>query len=149
MRVSNNIDINSNISSTKACENLTLQDSLIAIAVYAVQADPDNPDDDIKRIESLAKKYPLFKEEPKKILARICKFVNSMSIGNPLDTVGLAARSLTPKYRETAFKWTIELVSAEGELSEEQNEIIERLRIKLSIDSKAAKKFIAEKSKSG
>ncbi|MGD8765510.1 MAG: tellurite resistance TerB family protein [Desulfobacteraceae bacterium] len=148
MSVLNNISVNTNISSTKTQKNLTLQDSLIAIAVYAAQIDPDNPNDDIKRIEDLAKNNPLFREEPKALRARINKFINSMRVGNPLDTVGIAAMSLTPKYRKIAFKWAIELVLAEGKLSEEQNEILERLRIKLSIDSKAANKFITENSHS-
>jgi len=143
---SNNTGVDSHVSTTKTHKNLTFQEALIAIAVYAAQIDPDKPDHDIKRIEDLAKKNPLFNEEPQELRARINKFVNSMRIGNPLDTVGLAANSLTPKYRETAFKWASELVLAEEELSEEQNEILDWLRIKLSIDSKAAKNFIAAKS---
>lgn len=143
---SNNISADTEVSTTKAHKNLTFQDSLIAVAVYAAQIDPDEPDKDIKRIEDLAKKNPLFRQEPKKLRHRINKFVNIMRKGNPLDTIGLAANSLTPKYRRTAFRWASELILAEKELSEKQNEILDWLRIKLSIDSKSAKRFIAEKS---
>jgi hypothetical protein len=147
MTVFNNKSVDTEVSTPKTHKNLTFQDSLIAVAVYAAQIDPNEPDKDIKRIEDLAKKNPLFEEKPKELRARINKFVNSMRIGNPLDTIGLAANSLTPRYRETAFKWASELVLAEGELSEEQNEILDWLRAKLSIDSKVAKRFIAKKSK--
>jgi hypothetical protein len=145
MTALNNISVDTEVSTPKTHKNLTFQDSLIAVAVYAAQIDPNEPDKDIKRIEDLAEKNPLFREEPKKLRARINKFINSMCIGNPLDTIGRAANSLTPKYRETAFKWASELVLAEGELSEEQNEILDWLRAKLSIDSKVAKRFIAKK----
>jgi hypothetical protein len=135
MSVLNSISVNTNVSSTKTHRNLTLQNAIIAIAVYAAQIDRNNPNDDIKRIENLAKKSSLFKEESKQILTRIYKFVNSMSVGDPLEIVEVAAKSLTPKYRETAYKWATELVSSGRKLSEEQNEILVWLRIKLSIDS--------------
>ncbi|MEJ2727300.1 MAG: hypothetical protein P8185_02120 [Deltaproteobacteria bacterium] len=100
-------------STTKSYKNLTLQDSLIAVAVYAAQIDPHDPSKDIKRIEDLAIKNTLFKEKPEALRARINKFVNSMGTGDPLDTVKRAAKSLTPKYRKTAFKWATQLILAD------------------------------------
>jgi hypothetical protein len=145
MSVLNSISVNTNVRSTKTHRNLTLQNAIIAIAVYAAQIDRNNPNYGIKRIEDLAKKSSLFKEESKQILTRIYKFVNSMSVGDPLETVEVAAKSLTPKYRETAYKWATELVSSERKLSEEQNEILDWLRVKLSIDSNVASKTIFKK----
>jgi hypothetical protein len=142
MSVPNNISATSKDSTTKSYKNLTLQDSLTAIAVYAAQIDPKEPYEDIKRIEALAKKNTLFTEKPEALRSRINKFVNSMSIGNPLDTVKRAANSLTPEYREIAFKWAAHLISAKKKLSEQQYEILEDLKIKLSIDSRVAEKLI-------
>jgi hypothetical protein len=52
MSVPNNISATSKDSTTKSYKNLTLQDSLIAVAVYAAQIDPNEPYKDIKRIEA-------------------------------------------------------------------------------------------------
>jgi hypothetical protein len=142
MSVLNYIGDTTQNSTTKSYKNFTLQDSLIAVAVYAAQIDPNESSKDIKRIEDLARKNALFRENPEALRARINKFVNSMGIGNPLDTVKRAANSLTPKYRETAFKWATQLILAKKKISEEQNEILENLKIKLSIDSRVAKKLI-------
>jgi hypothetical protein len=142
MSALSNIGDTTRNSTTKSYKNLTLQDSLIAVAVYAAQMDPYEPSKDIKRVEDLAKKNPLFKEKPEALRARINKFVQSMGTGNPLDTIKRAAYSLTPKYRETAFKWATQLILAKKKLSEEQNEIFEDLKIILSIDSSVAKRLI-------
>lgn len=142
MSVLNYIGDTTQNSTTKPYKNLTLQDSLIAVAVYAAQIDPNESSKDIKRIEDLARKNALFRENPEALRARINKFVNSIGTGNPLDTVKRAANSLTPKYRETAFKWATQLILAKKKISEEQNEILEDLKIKLSIDSRVAKKLI-------
>ena len=135
-------------STTKSYENLTLQDSLIVVAVYAAKIDPYEPSKDIKRVEDLAIKNTLFKEKPEALRARINKFVNSMGTGDPLDTVKRAAKSLTPKYRKTAFKWATQLILAKKKLSAEQNEILEDLKIILSVDSKVAKRLIPQKNTS-
>jgi len=148
MSVLNNANVDPNISSTKTYKNLTLQDALIAIAVYAAQIDPDNPKDNIRQIENLAKKNSLFKGESNEISDRILKFVSLLRNGNPMDIVEIAAMSLTAKYKQMAFEWAVELVCADKELSEEQNEILDWLRIKLSIDSHVANKIIHQKSKS-
>ena len=142
MSVPDNISATSKDSTTKSYKNLTLQDSLIAVAVYAAQIDPNEPYKDIKRIEALANKIALFTEKPDALRARINKFVNSMGIGNSLDTVKRAANSLTPEYREIAFKWAAQLILAKWKLSEQQYEILEDLKIKLSIDNRVAKKLI-------
>jgi hypothetical protein len=142
MSAPNNISATSKDSTTKSYKNLTLQDSLIAVAVYAAQIDPNEPHKDIKRIEALANKNTLFTEKPEALRARINKFVNSMGIENPLDTVKRAANSLTPEYREIAFKWAVHLISTKKKLSEQKYQILEDLKIKLSIDSRVAESLI-------
>jgi hypothetical protein len=71
-----------------------------------------------------------------------------MGTGNASDTVEQAANSLTPKYRQTAFKWAIQLIFAKEKPIEEQNEILEDLKIKLLIDSGDAKSLITEMNNS-
>lgn len=148
MSVLNNIGDTTQNSTTKPYKNLTLQDSLIAIAVYAAQIDPNESSKDIKRIEDLARKNALFREKPEALRARINKFVNFIGTGNPLDTVKQAANSLTPKYRQTAFKWSTQLILAKKKLPKEQNEILEDLKIILSISSNVAKRLITQKNNS-
>jgi hypothetical protein len=146
MSVLNNIGDTTQNSTTKSYKNLTIQDSLIAIAVYAAQIDPNESLKDIKRIEDLAQKNPLFRENPRALRARINKFVNSIGTGNPINTVKQAANSLTPKYRQTAFKWSTQLILAKKKRPKEQNEILEDLKIILSIDRNVAKRLITQKN---
>jgi hypothetical protein len=143
-----NTGIETNVSTTKPHKNLTFQDALIAIAVYSAQIDPNEPGQEIKRIEDLAEKNTLFREDPKTLRARINKFVNSMRVGDPLEIVAVAANSLTPEYREIAFKWASELILAEGEPTEEKSKMLDRIKTSLSIKSRVAKSFIAEKTNS-
>ena len=59
-------------------EDLTVQDALTIIAVFAAQMDPEKCADDVRRIGAIAENHPEFVETNRNILKRINKFVNSM-----------------------------------------------------------------------
>ena len=124
--------------------NLTLQDSLIVVAVYvnAMLASLGKNNNGIHRIEYLAGKHPLFKEKSKVILSRIYKFTNLMKTRDRCTAVGSAAESLTPRLRMTAFEWALHLVLDNGILTKEAQTILFDLRKLLSIDRPVAQKII-------
>jgi len=135
----------SEISGTKPWENLSLQDALIIVAMYAIQLDPAAKDDKkARRIADLAKEHPLFSEESVDIVARIHRVIKSTDMADLPQAVDQAAKSLTLKLRQTAFEWAAELAVDGGSLPEEKKEIVEQLRTKLFIDTHSANKIISE-----
>jgi hypothetical protein len=146
---SNDINIEPNFSSTKSTKNLTFQDALIALAVYASQPDPHDCEDDVNSIQSLAQNEPLFREDSKETRSRINKFVNFMSTEKSEAYADIATASLPQKLKKLAFRWAVELSLDEaGSLEKNQNQI-DNLRIRLSISNHAANQLINKiKSKS-
>ena len=135
----------SEISGTKPWENLSLQDALIIIAMYATQLDPAAKDKKkVRRIADLAKEHPLFSEKSADVVARIHRLVESSDMADLDQAVDQAVKSLTLKLRQTAFEWAAELAAGSGSLPEENQEIMEQLRTKLFIDTHSAKKIINE-----
>jgi hypothetical protein len=76
MSLTNDINVGPDISGTKPTKNLTFQDAIIAVAVYASQLDPHDCDEDIEEIQSLAQNHPLFNEDSERTRSRIYKFAN-------------------------------------------------------------------------
>ncbi|MEJ2163972.1 MAG: hypothetical protein P8X90_00485 [Desulfobacterales bacterium] len=135
----------SEVTGTKPWENLSLQDALIIIAMYAIQLDPAAKDNQkVRRIADLAKEHPLFSEKSADIVGRIRRVAKSTDMANLSPAVDQAAKSLTLKLRQTAFEWAAELAVDSGSLPEEKQKIVEQLRTKLSIGSHSAKKIISE-----
>jgi hypothetical protein len=135
----------SEISGTKPWENLSLQDALIIIAMYAIQLDPAAKDGQkVRRIAELAKEHPLFSEESGDIVARIHRVAKSTDMADLSHVVDQAVKSLTLKLRQTAFEWAAELAVDKGSLPEEKQEIVDQLRTKLYIDTHSANKIISE-----
>ena len=135
----------SEISGTKPWENLSLQDALIIISMYATQLDPAAKDNKkVRRIADLAKEHPLFSEKSADVVARIHRLAESSDMADLDQAVDQAVKSLTLRLRQTAFEWAAELAAGSGSLPEENQEIMEQLRTKLFIDTHSAKKIINE-----
>ncbi|MGD8765974.1 MAG: hypothetical protein PVG87_26945 [Desulfobacteraceae bacterium] len=144
MTFTNGVNLDPALSSTKPNENLTVQDAMIAVAVYASQLDPHDCDDDFKKIQSLAQGHPLFDEDSERTRSRIYKFANHMGTEKIKELVNLAAASLTSKPKKIAFKWAVELsLGEEGLLGKKQN-LLDDLRIRLAIDNYIADRIISE-----
>lgn len=144
MTFTNGVNLDPALSSTKPNENLTVQDAMIAVAVYASQLDPHDCDDDFKKIQSLAQEHPLFSEDSERTRSRIYKFANYMSAEKPEQFVNLAAASLTPETKKIAFTWAAELsIDNEYKRRKSQN-LLDDLRIQLAIDNHLADKIIGQ-----
>jgi hypothetical protein len=144
MTLTNRLKLKPDLSSTKPKENLTVQDAIIAVAVFASQLDPNDCDEDIKKIQSLAQNHPLFSEDSDRIRSRIYKFANYMGTENAEKLVNLAAGSLTSEMKNFAFTWAMKLfLDEDGELGNKEN-LLDDLRIQLAIDSHIAKKIAGD-----
>lgn len=124
-------------------EDLTIQEALTIIAVYAAQIVPDHCEEDVRRIEAIARNYPEFVEKKENILKRTNKFVNLLlSADDPLKAVEIATDILTPKLQRTAFELAAEIALSDKALTDDKKAVLDTLETKLSIDSEFAQKTI-------
>ena len=124
-------------------EDLTIQDALVIIAVYAAQIDPEDCREDIQRIEGVLEKCEFCVEKKKGILSRINKFANTMQAIDPLKVVEIAAKILKPELRETAFELAAEVAMPDKVLTDQKKEALDTLAAKLSVGAEFVKKTIA------
>ena len=144
MTLTSNSSVGSSINRTKPVKNLSLQDAIIAVAVYASQLNPDDCDEDIKKIQSLAQDHSLFNEDPKKTRSRIYRFANYMNTEKVEEFVNLAAASSTVGTKKIAYKWAVELsLDKEGSLGEKKK-LLDDLSVRLAIDADIADKINGE-----
>lgn len=137
--------VTSEISGTKPWENLSLQDALIIIAMYASQLDHAARDDTkVRRIAALAQKHPLFSEKSADVIARIHRLAKSADTADFPQAVDQAVKSLTLKLKQTAFEWAAELAVSSGNLPKEKQDLVEQIRTKMLIDTHTANSIINE-----
>jgi hypothetical protein len=124
-------------------ENLTVQEALTIVAIFAAQMVPNHCEEDVKRIGAVAENHPEFIETRENIIKRINKFVNPMlTAGDQIKAVEIASDVLTPDLRKTAFELAVEVALPERVLTDEKKAVLEKLETKLLIDSIFAQKTI-------
>ncbi|MBW2431847.1 MAG: hypothetical protein JRF56_23065 [Deltaproteobacteria bacterium] len=123
-------------------ENLTIQEALTVIAVYAAQIDPENCEDDVRRIVATAERLPEFVAKKESIISFVNKFVNSMQAINSQKAVEIAANGLTTELRKTAFKLAAEVALPDKILTDKKKSVLDSLETELRISSEFAQKTI-------
>lgn len=123
-------------------EDLTVQDALTIIAVYAAQIDPEDCIEDIKRIEGVLEKCEFCVEKKEGIFSRINKFANAMQAIDPLKVVEIAATILKPELKEIAFELAAEVAMQDNVITDEKKEALDTLAACLSLDNEFVKKTI-------
>ncbi|MEE4264447.1 MAG: hypothetical protein V2I56_17320 [Desulfobacteraceae bacterium] len=128
---------------TGTFDNLTVQEALTIIAVFAAQMAPDNCEEDIMRIGAIAMDHSEFVETKENILKRINKFVNPMlTTGDQIRAVEIANTVLTPELRNKAFELAAEVALLDRVLTDEKKTVLDTLENKLSINREFAQKTI-------
>ena len=123
-------------------EDLTIQEALTIIAVYAAQMDPKKCEDDVKRIVATAERFPEFVAKKESIFSFVNKFINSMQAMDPQKAVEIASNGLTMELRKTAFKLAAEVALPDKVLTDKKKSVLDSLETKLSISSEFAQKTI-------
>ena len=123
---------------------LTLQDALLTVAICAAKIDADDSHGDINRIAVLAISHPLFSNERDTVEPRVNMLVHLILNTDPVKAIDIAAKSLTPELRETAFEWAAKMAMADGLLSGEKKVLLEKLAMQLLIDIKVAGKILKD-----
>ena len=123
-------------------EDLTMQEALTIIAVYAAQIDPEKCQDDVKRIVATAERLPEFVAKKESIFSIVNKFINSMQAIDSQKAVEIAANGLTTEMRKSAFKLAAEVALPDKVLTDKKKSVLDNLETKLSISSEFAQKTI-------
>ena len=123
-------------------EDLTIQEALTIIAVYAAQIDPEKCEDDVKRIVAAAERLPEFVAKKESIFSIVNKFVNSMEAIDSQKAVEIAANGLTTELCKKAFKLAAEVALPDKVLTDKKKSVLESLESKLSISREFAQKTI-------
>ena len=123
-------------------KDLTIQEALTIIAVYAAQIDPKKCEDDVKRIVATAERLPEFVAKKESIFSFVNKFINSMQAIDSQKAVEIAANGLTTEMRKTAYKLAAEVALPDKVLADEKKSVLDCLETKLSISSEFAQKTI-------
>ncbi len=123
-------------------EDLTIQEALTIITVYAAQMDPKKCQDDVKRIVATAERFPEFVAKKESIFSFVNKFINSMQAIDSQKAVEIAANGLTTEMRKTAFKLAAEVALPDKVLTDKKKSVLDSLETKLSISSEFAQKTI-------
>lgn len=120
-------------------EDLTIQDALIIIAVYAAQMDTLDCEKEVKRIEAIAESHPEFVEKRENIFHRINRYINSMPAMDPQKALEIACAALNPELKKTAFELAAEVALPDKVLTVEKKAVQDNIAAKLSIDRDFAK----------
>lgn len=115
-------------------QNMTLQDALTVLMVFAARPDPRDCEDTIERIKAIADKNNIFVETEGGLYSRIQLYINSMRTISAETALASAARELPPDIRNLAFKLAVETT-----MTEEKEGIFKTLERFLDIDSRFAR----------
>ena len=116
-------------------DDLSVQDALTIIVVCAAQMDPDNCEKDVRRIESIFENRPEFDEKRKEIFTRINTYVNSIQAMDPRQALEIAANVLRlPELKKSAFELAAEAALPDRVVTDEKNEILEKIAARLYLD---------------
>ena len=129
-------------------ENLTVQDALTIIAVYAAQIDPKDCEKDINRIGAILERRPEFDEKREKILTRINYYANSIEALDLHKAVEVATDVLkTPALKKSAFALAAKAALPDNILTDDGKDILEKIAARLYLDDDFVQQAIAKVTK--
>ena len=121
-------------------DNLTVQDAITVIVLYAARLDTKDCQKEIDRISDFLNSDALFSEKYSETRDRLNKFQNSMEKVTPLRAIEKAVKVLTPELRQKAFMLAARMGKAAQEIR--TIKILERLASKLLIEKEIFQKTI-------
>ena len=121
-------------------DNLTVQDAITVIVLYAAQLDTKDCQKEIDKISDFLDSDALFSEKHSETRDRINKFQNSMEKVTPLHAIEKATKVLKPELRQKAFMLATQIDKATQEIR--TIKILESLASKLLIEKEVVQKTI-------
>jgi tellurite resistance protein len=115
---------------------LTPQDALIYLMVVTAASDTAMSDAELKRIEQLIKRLPVFKGYDRVELPRVANTcVDRINEGADIEAVlDLAIAAIPPRLQDTAYALAVEVAAVDLKLEQEELRFLEMIRDRLDLD---------------
>lgn len=115
-------------------ENLAVQDALVILAIYASQLNLEQDNrEDLRRIEKILEQCPVCVLKKEGIFSRIHKYVNTMQTMDSVKAVEMAAKALTPNYRDVAFELATNAASQDAPLTDDKKKALDKIAAQLGV----------------
>ena len=115
---------------------LTPQDALIYLMVVTASSDSAMSDKELKRIDSLIGRLPVFEGYDRAALPRVANnCVDLINGGADIEGVlAMAIAALPKRLQDTAYALAVEIASVDLRLEQEELRFLEMLRDRLDLD---------------
>ena len=115
---------------------LSTQDALIYLMIVAASSDTDMTDRELKRIEGLVGRLPVFAGYDRSKLAAVANTcVDLINGAAGLDAVlDQALAAIPARLRDTAYALAVEIAAVDLKLEQEELRFLEMVRDKLELD---------------
>ena len=119
---------------------LTPAMAVMSVAVLATAADGHWSKKEIERLRMMAHLQPLFRDIPS-----VEKFIGSRAADlravGPKVLIEDCRKALTPRMRETAYAWAVDLVQSDGAAVSAEHIFLQELAVKFAIPGPLARKL--------
>ncbi len=119
---------------------LTPAMAVMSVAVLATAADGRWSKKEIERLRMMAYLQPLFHDIPS-VEAFIASRAADLRAVGPKVMLEDCRKALTPRMRETAYAWAVELVQSDGAVVTAEHKFLQELAAKFSIPGPLARKL--------
>jgi hypothetical protein len=115
---------------------LSTQDALIYLMIVSASSDTDMTDQELKRIEGLVSRLPVFSGYDVGKLAEVAnQCVDLINLDGGLDAVLDQALAAVPeRLHDTAYALAVEIAAVDLKLEQEELRFLEMVRDKLDLD---------------
>lgn len=120
--------------------HLTPAMAVMSVAVLATAADGRWSKQEIERLRMMAYLQPLFRDVPS-VEKLIGGCVSDLRTVGPKVLLEDCRKALTPRMRETAYAWAVDLVQSDGAVVTEEHRFLQELAEKFSIPGPLARKL--------
>lgn len=121
--------------------NLTVQNAILIILVYAAGLDPDDCKNDIQRIERIVRYDPVFKEL-NDIITQINYQANMFRTLDPLQALETAGSFLDTEHRRKAIELAVKVTRSEIPPNDNRKIILDNLAVALKVDKKIVRDIL-------
>lgn len=116
--------------------------AVMSVGAMATAADGRWSKDEVERLRMMAYLQPLFRDIPSVDSFIADRATDLRALGAP-DLLEACREALTPRLRETAYAWAVELAQADGAVVAGEHAFLQELAAKFSIPGALARKIQA------
>ena len=127
----------------KAQPTFNVQKSIMTIVIAAIKADGNVSDEEIERLCSMCGQSPIFASNSTEQTDAVISFALNVSDQLGADAVKIAAQTLAPELKETAFAFATEMVLSDGMVGDKEEAFLSKLAESLSISEELGRAIIA------